>query len=114
MRIGSADPGEFALSQRTLSPEEDSLRKYLIAALVAVLSIAVTAVAVGQTPSTAPDVDMKFTPTNAGTKKKPKNSTLNLSVKNNQTDATVEPSPSTSARTSSSAARASSIAPPPR
>jgi hypothetical protein len=90
MRIGSADPGEFALSQRTLSPEEESLRKYLIAALVAVLSIAVTAVAVGQTPSTAPDVDMKFTPKNAGTKKKPKNSTLNLSVKNNQTDATVD------------------------
>ena len=66
------------------------MRKYLIAALVAVLSIAVTAVAVGQTPSTEPDVDMALTPANAGTKKKPKNSTLKLSVKNNRLDATVD------------------------
>jgi hypothetical protein len=66
------------------------LRKSLIAALVAVLSIAVTAVAVAQTPSTAPDVDVSLTPSNAGTKKKPKNSTLKMFVKNNQTDATVD------------------------
>ena len=66
------------------------MRKYLIAALVAVLSIAVTAVAVGQTPSTEPDVDVSLTPSKAGKKKKPKNSTLKLSVKNNRTDATVD------------------------
>jgi hypothetical protein len=66
------------------------LRKYLIAALVAVLSIAVAAVAVAQTPSTEPDVDVTLPPSKAGKKKKPKNSTLKLFVKNNQTDATVD------------------------
>lgn len=66
------------------------MRKYLIAALVAVLSIAVAAVAVAQTPSTAPTVDVTLTPSKAGKKKKPKNSTLKLFVKNNQTDATVD------------------------
>ena len=66
------------------------MRKYLIAALVAVLSIAVTAVAVGQTPSTEPDVDVTLSPSKAGKKKKPKNSTLKLFVKNNRTDATVD------------------------
>jgi hypothetical protein len=64
------------------------LRKYLIVALAAVLSIAVSAVAVAQ--STAPEVTAKLTPTNAGTKKKPANSTLKLFVKNNKTDATVD------------------------
>ena len=66
------------------------MRKYLLAALVAVLSIALTAVAVGQTPSTAPDVDISLSPKNAGTKQKPQHSTLKLFVKNNQTDATVD------------------------
>lgn len=66
------------------------MRKYLIMALVAMLSIAVTAVAVAQAPSTEPDVDVTLSPSNAGTKKKPKNSTLKLFVKNNQTDATVD------------------------
>jgi hypothetical protein len=66
------------------------LRKYLIVALAAVLSIAVAAVAVAQDPSTAPEVTAKLTPTNAGTKKKPTNSTLKLFVKNNKTDATVD------------------------
>jgi len=65
------------------------LRKYLLAALIAVLSIAVTAVAVAQTPSTEPTVTASLTPSKAGTKKKPKNATLKLFVKNNQTDATV-------------------------
>ena len=65
------------------------MRKYLIAALVAVLSISVTAVAVAQS-GTEPTVDVSLTPSNAGTKKKPKNSTLKLFVKNNQTDATVD------------------------
>jgi hypothetical protein len=88
MRIGSADPGDPALSQRTLSPEEESLRKYLIVALAAVLSIAVASVALAA--NAAPDVTAKLTPGKAGTKKKPKNSKLRLFVKNNQTDATVD------------------------
>jgi hypothetical protein len=64
------------------------LRKYLIVALAAVLSIAVASVALAA--NAAPDVTAKLTPAKAGTKKKPKNSTLNLFVKNNQTDATVD------------------------
>jgi hypothetical protein len=64
------------------------LRKYLIAALAAVLSIAVASVALAQ--NAGPDVTAKLTPTNAGTKAKPKNSTLKLFVKNNQTDGTVD------------------------
>ena len=66
------------------------MRKYLIVALAAMLSIAVAAVAVAQAPSTAPEVTAKLTPSNAGTKKKPTNSTLKLFVKNNKTDATVD------------------------
>jgi hypothetical protein len=92
MRIGSAGPGASALSQITLSPEEESLRKYLIAAFAAMLSIAVAAVAVAQDPdpsTTAPDVKTTVSPAKAGTKSKPKNSTLKLFVKNNRTDATV-------------------------
>jgi hypothetical protein len=64
------------------------LRKYLIVALAAVLSIAVASVALAA--NAAPDVTAKLTPTKAGTKKKPKNSKLTLFVKNNQTDATVD------------------------
>jgi len=68
------------------------LRKYVIAALAAVLSLAVAAVAMAQNPSpstTAPDVKATVSPAKAGKKSKPKNSTLKLFVKNNQTDATV-------------------------
>jgi len=64
------------------------LRKYLIAALAAVLSLAVTSVALAADPS-APDVKATVSPAKAGTKSKPKNSTLKLFVKNNRTDATV-------------------------
>jgi hypothetical protein len=64
------------------------LRKYLIVALAAVLSIAVASVALAA--NAAPDVTAKLTPTKAGTKKKPKNATLKLFVKNNQNDATVD------------------------
>jgi hypothetical protein len=64
------------------------LRKYLIVALAAVLSIAVASVALAA--NAAPDVTAKLTPSKAGTKKKPKNSKLALFVKNNQTDATVD------------------------
>jgi hypothetical protein len=75
------------------SPEEESLRKYLIAALAAVLSVTLAAVAIAQNPdpsATAPDVKVTVSPAKAGTKKKPKNSTLKLLVKNNRTDATVD------------------------
>ena len=69
------------------------MRKLMIAALAAVLSIAVAAVAVAQNPdpsTTAPDVKVTVSPANAGTAKKPTNSTLKLLVKNNRTDATVD------------------------
>jgi hypothetical protein len=64
------------------------LRKYLVVALAAMLSIALASVAFAQ--NAAPDVTAKFTPSKAGTKKKPKNGKLTLSVKNNQNDATVD------------------------
>lgn len=64
------------------------MRKYLIAALAAVLSLAVTSVALAADPS-APDVKATVSPAKAGKKSKPKNSTLKLFVKNNRTDATV-------------------------
>jgi hypothetical protein len=57
-------------------------------ALAAMLSIALASVAFAA--NAAPDVTAKLTPTKAGTKKKPKNATLKLFVKNNQTDATVD------------------------
>jgi hypothetical protein len=69
------------------------LRKYLIAALAAVLSIALASVAVAQNPdpsASAPDVRVTVSPAKTGTKKKPRNSTLKLFVKNNRTDATVD------------------------
>jgi hypothetical protein len=59
-------------------------------ALAAMLSIAVAAVAVAQDPNTAPDVTATLAPSKAGTKKKPKNTSLKLFVKNNKTDATVD------------------------
>ena len=68
------------------------MRKYLIAAFAAVLSLAVAGVALAQNPdpsSTAPDVKATISPAKAGKKSKPKNSTLKLFVKNNRTDATV-------------------------
>ena len=64
------------------------MRKYLIAALAAVLSIALASIALAQ--NAAPDVTATISPAKAGKKKKPKNSTLKLFVKNNQTDATVD------------------------
>jgi hypothetical protein len=64
------------------------LRKYLIVALAAVLSIAVASVALAA--NAAPDVTATLSPSKAGTKKKPKNASLKLFVKNNQNDATVD------------------------
>jgi hypothetical protein len=55
------------------------LRKYLIAAIAAVLSVAMAAVAIGQGPASG---TLTLTPSNAGTKKKPKAGSIKLSVKN--------------------------------
>src|SRR3954447_13587849 len=79
MRIGCpSDPGILP-PPNSPSPEEEPLRKYLIAALAAVLSIAVVATATGAGPASG---TLKITPTKAGTKKKPKSIKLTLSVKN--------------------------------
>ena len=56
------------------------MRKYLIAALAAVLSIALAAVAIGQGPASG---TVKITPSKAGTKKKPRSIKLTVSVTNN-------------------------------
>jgi hypothetical protein len=78
MRIGSAHPGETALSQRTLSPEEESLRKYLIVALAAMVSIALTAASAFAALDHT--VTAKVTPSKAGTKKKPRNIKVSAGV----------------------------------
>jgi len=69
------------------------LRKLFAAALVAVMSFAaLAAVALAQNPSpstTAPTVTGSVSPARAGTKSKPRASTIKLFVKNNRTDATV-------------------------
>jgi hypothetical protein len=64
------------------------LRKFLIAALAAVTVIAFSAVAFAQSPDTA-TLKVKVTPTDAGTKKKPKNATYTLDVVNNNTQRTM-------------------------
>lgn len=64
------------------------MRKYLIAAIAAVTAIAFSAVAFGQGADTA-SLTVKVTPTNAGTKKKPKNSTYTLNVVNGNTQRTM-------------------------
>lgn len=63
------------------------MRKFLIAAVAAVTVIAVPTVASAQTP--AATMDVKVTPTKAGKKKKPKNSTINLSIENTATNRTM-------------------------
>jgi hypothetical protein len=62
------------------------LRKYLIVAIAALTAVAFAAVAVAQAPEATMDVSV--TPKNAGTKKKPKRSTINLSVKNSDSSQT--------------------------
>jgi hypothetical protein len=63
------------------------LRKFLITAVVAVTAIAVAApIASAQAPA---KMSVKVTPTNAGTKKKPKNSTIKLSIENTATNRTM-------------------------
>jgi hypothetical protein len=64
------------------------LRKYLIAAVAAVTVISCSAVAFGQAGDTA-TLDVKVSPANAGTKKKPKNTTFTLDVVNDNTQRTM-------------------------
>jgi hypothetical protein len=64
------------------------LRKYLIAAVAAVTVVAFSAVAYGQAADTA-TLTVKVTPTKAGTKQKPKNSTFDLNVVNDNTSRTM-------------------------
>jgi hypothetical protein len=64
------------------------LRKYLIAAVAAVTAIGFSAVALAQGPDTA-TLTVKVTPKDAGTKKKPKNSTFTLNVVNGNTSRTM-------------------------
>jgi len=56
------------------------LRKYLIVGIAALTALAFTAVSFAQTP--AATMDVKITPTKAGTKKKPKNSKITLKIAN--------------------------------
>jgi hypothetical protein len=64
------------------------LRKYLIAAVAAITAIAFSAVALAQGPDTA-TLSVKVTPKDAGTKKKPKNSTFVLNIVNGNTQRTM-------------------------
>jgi len=64
------------------------LRKYLIVAIAALTTVAFATVAIAQTGDTA-TLKTKLTPTNAGTKNKPKNSKLDLNVINGNTQRTM-------------------------
>ena len=57
------------------------MRKYLIVAFAALTALAFTTVALAQTPAATMKVTVK--PKKAGTKKKPKNSSIELNIKNN-------------------------------
>jgi hypothetical protein len=59
------------------------LRKTLIAALTALVALALTAVAIAQTPPSI-DVTATASPTKAGTKKKPKSEKINLLINNSR------------------------------
>jgi hypothetical protein len=61
--------------------EGPPLRKYLIVAVAALTAMAFTAVALAQTPAATMKVTVK--PKKAGTKKKPKNSSIHLFIQNN-------------------------------
>lgn len=64
------------------------MRKFLVAALAALICIALASVAMAQT--IAATADLKITPSKAGTKSKPKAITLTLAVKNNVPATTAE------------------------
>ena len=71
--------------------------KYLIAAVAAVTVIASVGVATAQTP--AAKMKVKVSPADAGTKQKPKNSTIKLSVENTATNRTMSKLTITTAKT---------------
>lgn len=80
------------------------MRKYLITAVVAVTAVAVAApVAAAQTPT--PEMKVSITPKNAGTKKKPKNSQVKLSIENFETNRTMTTLTITTAKTFKFAAK---------
>ena len=64
------------------------MRKYLIVAIAALTAMAFTAVAIAQTPAASMKVTIK--PKKAGTKKKPKNSSIELFIKNNDSKKTLD------------------------
>jgi hypothetical protein len=64
------------------------LRKYLIAVVAALTAIAFASVAIAQSPEAT--MKVKLSPKKAGTKKRPKNSKLTLSVKNNDVHKTAK------------------------
>lgn len=72
------------------------MRKYLVVALAAFTTVAFTGVAVAQEPAT---LDVKVTPTKAGTAKKKKNSTIKLSIENADNTRTMSRLTITQART---------------
>jgi len=63
------------------------LRKYLIVAFAALTALAFTTAAFAQTP--AATMKVKIAPKKAGTKKKPKNSSIELNIKNNDDQKTL-------------------------
>ena len=63
------------------------MRKYLIAALAALTAVALTTAAVAQQPEA--NMTVKVTPTDAGTKKKPKNGKISFHVENANTARTL-------------------------
>ena len=63
------------------------MRKYLIVGIAALTALAFTAVSFAQTP--AATMDVKITPTKAGTKKKPKNSKIFLNIANSDSKRTL-------------------------
>jgi hypothetical protein len=73
------------------------LRKYLIVAIAALTALAFTAVAIAQTP--AASMSVKIAPKKAGTKKKPKNSSIELNIKNNDPKRTLSKLEITSPKT---------------
>jgi hypothetical protein len=64
------------------------LRKYLIVAVAAIAAIAFASVSLAQTPAPQ-SMSVKIGPKKAGTKNKPKNSSIVLDIQNNQSDRTL-------------------------
>lgn len=60
------------------------MRKTLIAALAALVSVAVAAVALAQNPAPTASLDLSVAPTKAGTKQKPRSGRLEISAQTNR------------------------------